>query len=133
MPMGAREQSQYVNVAGELGLPTIEGYFDPALFREVRGAYLARVPNASTPELTAKFRSWSPTLWTWPDQPEAFPMGWRPFVKLVNKGVDLTIENSAVKRLENDVMIVNDCPANPIVPKSFNLAAPAPETAEPLL
>jgi hypothetical protein len=133
MPMGALEQSQYVNVAGELGLPTIEGYFDPTLFREVRGAYLARVPNASTPELTAKFRSWSPTLWTWPDQPEAFPMGWRPFVKLVNKGVDLTIENSAVKRLENDVMIVNDCPANPTVPKSFNMAAPTPETAKPLL
>jgi hypothetical protein len=43
MPNEAQVQSQYVNVAGELGLPTIEGYFDPKLFREVRAAYLARV------------------------------------------------------------------------------------------
>jgi hypothetical protein len=113
MPQEAREQSQYVNVAGELGLPTIEGWFDPNLFREIRAAYLARVPEASTPELTAKFRSWWPTLWTWSDQPEAFPMGWRPFVKLVNKRVDLTVGNAAVKRLEAEVPIVNDCPTNP--------------------
>jgi hypothetical protein len=113
----AREQSQYVNVAGELGLPTIEGYFDPELFREVRALYLARIPTASTPELSAKFRNWSATLWTWSDQPEAFPMGWRPFVKLVDKGVDLTIDNSAVRRLERDVMIFNDCSTNPTLPK----------------
>lgn len=118
MPVGAREQSQYVNVAGELGLPTIEGYFDPKLFRDVRATYLARIPAASTPELTAKFRSWSATLWTWSDQPEAFPMGWRPFVKLVDKGVDLTIKNSAVKQLESSVMIFNDCPASPTLPNS---------------
>lgn len=37
MPLEAHEQSQYVNVAGDLGLPTIEGYFDPNLFRDVRG------------------------------------------------------------------------------------------------
>jgi hypothetical protein len=60
-------------------------------------------------------------------------MGWRPFVKLVNKGVDLTIENSAVKRLENDVIIVNDCHADPTVPRSFNMAVPTPKTAKPLL
>ena len=113
----AREQSQYVNVAGDLGLPTIEGYFAPKLFREVRAAYLARIPTASTPELTARFRNWSATLWTWSDQPEAFPMGWRPFVKLVNKGVDLTVENAAVRRLELDVIVFNDCPTNPTLPK----------------
>ena len=118
MPLGAREQFQYINVAGELGLPTIEGYFDPNLFRDVRATYLARIPAASTPELTAKFRSWSATLWTWSDQPEAFPMGWRPFVKLVDKGVDLTIKNSAVKQLESSVMIFNDCPASPTLPNS---------------
>jgi hypothetical protein len=86
MPAEAREQSQYVNVAGELGLPMVEGYFDANLFREIRAAYLAQIPQASTPDLTAKFRAWWPTLWTWSDQPEAFPMGWRPFVKLVDKG-----------------------------------------------
>ena len=90
MPLGAREQA----------------------------TYLARIPAASTPELTAKFRSWSATLWTWSDQPEAFPMGWRPFVKLVDKGVDLTIKNSAVKQLESSVMIFNDCPASPTLPNS---------------
>ena len=114
----AREQSQYVDVAGGLGLPTIEGYFDPDLFREVRAAYLARRPTASTPPLTAKFLSWSPTLWTWPDEPEAFPMGWRPFVELVAKGVDLTTENSAVRRLETDVVpVVNDCLTDPAFPR----------------
>lgn len=117
MPREAREQSQYVDVAGELGLPTIEGFFDPNLFREVRAPYLTRIPGASTPELTAKFRAWSPTLWTWSDQPEAFPMGWRPFVKLIDKGVDLTAGNPAMRRLEDDVVILNDCPTNPTLPK----------------
>ena len=117
MPREAREQSQYVNVAAELGLPTIEGYFDANLFRELRAPYLARTPEASTPELTAKFRRWSATLWTWSDQPEAFPTGWRPFVKLVDKGVDLTAGNVAIRRLEDDVEILNDCLTNPAVPK----------------
>jgi hypothetical protein len=117
MPPEARQQSQYVNVAGGLGLPTIEGFFDPNLFREIRAAYLARVPEASTPELTAKFRSWWPTLWTWSDQPEAFPMGWRPFVKLVEKGVDLTVGNATISQLEADVAIFNDCPTNPTLGK----------------
>lgn len=113
----AREQSQYVDVAGTLGLPTIEGYFDPALFREARAPYLVHRPTASTPQLTSKFLSWSPTLWTWPDDPEAFPMGWRPFVKLVDKGVDLTAENAAVKALENEMPVVNDCLADPAFPR----------------
>ena len=114
---GAREQSEYVDVADGLGLPTIEGYFDPELFRQVRAPYLARKPTASTPTLTAKFLSWSPTLWTWPDEPEAFPRGWRPFVQLVSKGVDLTIENAAVRRLESDIVPVNDCAADPAFPR----------------
>jgi hypothetical protein len=130
LPPAAREQSQYVNVAGELGLPTIEGYFDAELFREVRASYLARPPAASTPELTAKFRNWSATLWTWPDQPEAFPMGWRPFVKLVDKGVDLTAGNSAVRRLEADVPVFNDCPTNPTLPKGQQQALGA-DSREP--
>ena len=117
MPGEAREQSQYVNVAAELGLPTIEGFFDAGLFREVRATYLAQIPNASTPELTAKFRAWWPTLWTWSDQPEAFPMGWRPFVKLVAKGVDLTAGSPAISRLEVDVPVVNDCSTNPTILK----------------
>ena len=116
MSYEAREPSQYVDVAGGLGLPTIEGYFDPDLFREVRAAYLARKPTASTPQLAAKFLNWSATLWTWPDAPEAFPMGWRPFVKLVDKGVDLTTENSAVRKLETDTPAVNDCLADPAFP-----------------
>jgi hypothetical protein len=113
---GAGQQAQYVDVASELGLPTIEGYFDPGVFRAVRGAYQARRPSASTPQLAAKFLKWSATLWTWSDQPEAFPMGWRPFVKLVNRGVDLTAENAAVRRLEVDVALFNDCPTNPTLP-----------------
>jgi hypothetical protein len=116
LPLGATEQSQYADVAKGLGLPTIEGYFDAELFRTVRAAYLARKPAASTPELQAKFLAWSPTLWTWPDEPEAFPMGWRPFVKLVDKGVDLTARNAAVKALEADVPVINDCATNPAWP-----------------
>ena len=117
MPREAREQSQYVNVADQLGLPTIEGFFDTNTFRELRAFYLARIPAASTPELTAKFRAWSPTLWTWSDRPEAFPMGWRPFVKLVDKGKDLTVGNGAIKRIEDDVPVLNDCLTNPTLPK----------------
>lgn len=121
MPNGATEQSQYVDVAVALGLPTIEGYFDPEQFRSVRGVYLAHKPTASTPELTAKFLNWSlvhgqGTLWTWSDAPDAFPMGWRPFVKLVDGGVDLTSGNAAVKRLERDVAPFNDCPTHPSLP-----------------
>jgi hypothetical protein len=117
MPREAREQSEYVNVADQVGLPTIEGYFDLNLFRELRASYLTRVPAASTPELTTKFRAWSPTLWTWSDRPEAFPMGWRPFIKLVDKGMDLTVENAAIRRIEDDVAILNDCATNPVLPK----------------
>jgi hypothetical protein len=113
----AREQSQYVNVAGELGLPTVEGYFDPKLFHEVRAVYLAHTPTASTPELTTKFRRWSPTLWTGGATEAPLPLGWRPFVKLVDKGVDLTIANPAVRRLQQDVGVFNDCPTNPTLPK----------------
>jgi hypothetical protein len=117
MPREAQEPSQYVDVAGELGLPTIEGFFEPDLFRELRAAYLARIPGASTPELSAKFRAWSPTLWTWSNQPEAYPTGWRPFVKLVDKGVDLTAGKPAIRQLENDVVVLNDCATNPTLAK----------------
>jgi hypothetical protein len=118
LPFSAKEQSQYVDVAKDLGLPTIEGYFEPQLFRTVRAAYLARRPAASTPQLQAKFLSWSPTLWTWPDEPEAFPMGWRPFVKLVDKGKDLTARNAAVRALEAELPVVNDCATNPTFPRT---------------
>ena len=117
MPSEASEQSEYVDVAADLGLPAIEGYFDPSLFRTLRGSYLAQKPRASTPELTAAFLKWRQTLWTWSDGPEAFPMGWRPFAKLVDKGVDLTVGNAAVRRLETDVPVVNDCLTNPTLPK----------------
>jgi hypothetical protein len=113
---GPGQQAQYVDVSSELGLPTIEGYFDPVVFRAVRAAYQARRPTASTPQLAAKFRKWSATLWTWSDQPEAFPVGWRPFIKLVDRGVDLTAENAAVRRLEISVMVFNDCLTNPALP-----------------
>jgi hypothetical protein len=109
-------QSREVHVATELGLPTIEGYFDPKIFRSVREAYQAHQPIASTPELTATFQNWASTLWTGSDRPEDDCIGWRPFIKLVDRGVDLTAENPSVQRLERDVMVVNDCPTNPILP-----------------
>jgi hypothetical protein len=117
MPQEATAQSEYVDVAADLGLPAVEGYFDPALFRTLRALYLAQKPRASTPELTAAFLNWRQTLWTWSDKPEAFPMGWRPFVKLVDKGVDLTVANAAVTKLETDLPIVNDCLTNPTLRK----------------
>lgn len=117
MPQEAAEQSEYVNVAADLNLPVVEGYFDPSLFRRLRAFYLAQKTRASTPELTALFVNWRETLWTWSDKPDAFPMGWRPFVKLVDKGVDLTAGNVAVKRLESDLPVVNDCLTNPTLPK----------------
>jgi len=112
----AGDPSQYVDVASELGLPAIEGYFDPKIFRSVREVYQAQRPIASTPELTARFLQWSATLWTGSNQPEGYPIGWRPFIKLVDRGVDLTAENPAVRRLERDVMVSNDCPTNPALP-----------------
>jgi hypothetical protein len=113
---GAGDQKPYVDVASKLGLATIEGYFDPKIFQSVRKVYQAHRPIASTPELTAKFLNWSTTLWTGSDQPNRYRMGWRPFIKLVDRGVDLTAENPAVRRLERDVMVVNDCPTNPALP-----------------
>jgi hypothetical protein len=44
-------------------------------------------------------------------------VGWWPFVKLIDKGVDLTLGNPAMRRLEDDVAIFNDCPANPTLQK----------------
>jgi len=103
-------------MASKLGLPTIEGYFDPKIFRSVREVYQAHRPIASTPELTATFLHWSATLWTGSGQPEDDRIGWRPFIKLVDRGIDLTAENPAVRRLERDVRVVNDCPTNPALP-----------------
>jgi hypothetical protein len=113
---GGEDQSQYVDVAKTTGLPIIEGYFDEDLIRAVRDKYLESVPTASTPALTEKFRQWSSTLWTWSAAPYAFPMGWQPFVQLVNNGVDLTVGNAAVERLVRDVPPVKECPALPILP-----------------
>jgi hypothetical protein len=45
-------------------------------------------------------------------------MGWRPLVKLVDKGFDLTIKNSAVRELEDNVTIFIDCPASPTLPRT---------------
>jgi hypothetical protein len=116
VPDEAGGQSTEVDVASELGLPTIEGYFDPGIFRSVREAYQAHRPVASTPELTATFLNWASTLWTGSDRPEDDYTGWRPFIKLVDRGVDLTAENSSVRRLERDVTVVNECPTNPVLP-----------------
>jgi len=116
--LNAGDQSRHVHVhvASKLGLPTIEGYFDPKIFQSVREIYQAHRPIASTPELTATFLNWSTNLWTGSDRPEDDRIGWRPFIKLVDRGVDLTAENPAVRRLERDVMVVNDCPTNPAFP-----------------
>lgn len=105
----AADQSGYVDVAKRTGLPTIEGYFDADLFRVVRKKYLEVLPVASTVELTTKFRQWSPTLWTWSAGHDAFPQGWRPFIKLVDHGTDLTVGNSFVEQLVRDVPLVNEC------------------------
>jgi hypothetical protein len=107
--INAGDQSKTVDVTSKLGLPTIEGYFDQKIFQLVREVYQTHRPVASTPELTAKFLNWSTTLWTWRDQPEGDPTGWRPFIKLIDRGSDLTAENAAVRKLERDVMVVNDC------------------------
>jgi hypothetical protein len=103
------DQSDYVDVADRIGLPSIEGYFDPDQFRAVRDKYLAIVPSASTPELTATFRQWSPTLWTWATGRDSFPMGWRPFIQLVNGGVDLTLDNRPINQLVSTIRPVNEC------------------------
>jgi hypothetical protein len=44
-------------------------------------------------------------------------MGWRPFIKLVDKGVDLTVKNPGVRGLEQEVRVFNECPTNPILPR----------------
>jgi hypothetical protein len=99
----------YENVADRTGLPQpIDGYFDPELFHSIRQAYMNRIPYGSTPETTQRLRSWSPTLWTWSRKPLAFPVGWRPFVKLVQAGMDLTIGNDEVRKLTGQ-LVVNAC------------------------
>ena len=99
----------YENVADWTGLPQpIQGYFDPDLFHKIRQAYIDRIPYGSTPETTQRLRSWSPTLWTWSRKPLAFPVGWRPFVKLVQAGQDLTVGNEAVRKL-TEQPVVNAC------------------------
>jgi hypothetical protein len=110
------DQSDYVDVAKSTGLPTIEGYFDASLFRIIREKYIEAVPVASTPDLTEKFRHWARTLWTWSDAPDAFPMGWRSFIQLVNHGSDLTIDNPTIKQLHRDITPVYECAAQPILP-----------------
>lgn len=109
--------SGYTDVARQTGLPAIEGYFDAELFRQVRAAYLDTAPAASTDALTARFRQWSPTLWTWSAARDAFPQGWRPFIKLVDRGTDLTLGNATVAALEKEVPVSGECEARPVLPK----------------
>lgn len=113
----AAGSSGYTDVARQTGLPTIEGYFDAELFRQVRAAYLDTLPVASTEALTARFRQWSPTLWTWSSARDAFPQGWQPFNRLVDHGTDLTVGNAAVMALEKAVPVSGDCETLPALPK----------------
>ena len=83
----------------------------------IHGTLLKNGLTVSNSELTAKFREWSPTLWTWSSAPDAFPMGWRPFIQLVNHGVDLTLGNAAVEQLVRDVKPFNECATLPILPQ----------------
>jgi hypothetical protein len=99
----------YENVAASIGLPTIEGSFDDALFKRIRSEYLARRFEASTPELNRKLKGWSPTLWTWATGPEAYPTGWRPFIKLVEAGKDLASGSQAIQRMASDMPVINGC------------------------
>ena len=102
----------YENVADRTGLPQpIQGYFDPDLFYRIRQVYIDRIPYGSTPKTTQRLRNWSPTLWTWSRQPLAFPAGWRPFVKLVQAGKDLTVGNEAVRKL-TEQPVVHACPGH---------------------
>jgi hypothetical protein len=99
----------YENVADWLGLPQpIEGFFDTELFYRLRQEYLNRRLYGSTPETTRTLLRWSSTLWTWSPGPLAFPVGWRPYIKLVKAGEDLTSGNDAVRKL-TEQPIINAC------------------------
>jgi hypothetical protein len=102
----------YANVADQTGLPQpIEGFFDTELFYRIRQEYLNRRLYGSRPETTQKLHRWSSTLWTWSPGPRAFPAGWRPYIKLVKAGEDLTIGNDAVRKL-TEQPIINACMAH---------------------
>lgn len=104
------ELASYENVAERTGLPQpIWGFFDTALFQRIRQEYLNRRPYGRTPETTHKLQRWSSTLWTWSPKPLAFPSGWRPFIKLVHAGEDLTLGNEAVRKLTEEQPIINAC------------------------
>lgn len=99
----------YENVAERTGLPQpIQGFFDPEIFYRIRQQYINRKPYGRTSETTQKLQRWSSTLWTWSSKPLAFPAGWRPFIKLVKAGKDLTIGNDAVRKL-TEQPIINAC------------------------
>lgn len=104
------EPAGYENVAERTGLPQpIWGFFDTALSHRIRQEYINRRPYGRTPEATHTLQRWSSTLWTWSRKPLAFPEGWRPFIKLVNAGEDLTIGNDAVRKLTEEQPIINAC------------------------
>jgi len=99
----------YEDIADWTALPQpIQGFFDAELFYRIRQEYLTRRPYGSTPETTRKLRRWSSTLWTWSPGALAFPAGWRPYIKLVKAGEDLTIGNDAVRKL-TEQPIINAC------------------------
>jgi hypothetical protein len=100
----------YENVGDQTGLPQpIQGFFDPQLFHHIRQIYLQHKLEGDTSEITQKLQRWSRTLWTWSQKPFAFPAGWRPFIKLVQAGEDLTLQNEAVRQLTQQPE-VNVCP-----------------------
>jgi hypothetical protein len=106
------DHSDYVDVAKTTGLPTIEAYFDADLFRAVRSKYLEFAPAASTPELTKKFRQWSPTLWTWSSAHEAYPIGWRCGRSNSNqRRLPVSSHESILARVRGELDLLHEWPA----------------------
>jgi hypothetical protein len=85
---------------GDMGLPSIHATFD-------RGAFLAL--RAVYQKIFITYKGAPLDLWTWHDGDDEYPTGERLFVKIVDKGNDLSKSNTAVQQLVSSVPPYGDC------------------------
>lgn len=96
---GSPDMDQYVNT-GSFGLASVDLSFDHTMFKNIKNIY-----QQKEKELIA-MNKWAVTdIWSWGDGEYQYPSGTRKFIKIVDKGNDLTIGNAAIKRIVDEIPI----------------------------
>lgn len=90
-----------INSLGNMGLPSVQGYFNHHYFHGLREEYRTRF---FPPEVNNKN-----DLWTFFEGVYEYPYGQQTFIKLVDAGKDLTQVYASFRQLEQEIPVHGDC------------------------